>query len=59
MVDISAPREAVKLVADILREAPGAIVGGFLAYVAHETYHTLWKRPAHLVIRRLFRRRAR
>lgn len=31
-------------------------VGGFVAYVLHQTYHEIWKRPAHRLIRLVFRR---
>jgi hypothetical protein len=57
VIVISAPSELIRAVGDILREAPGMILGGFLGYVAHEIYHAIWKRPGHLLLRKLFRKR--
>lgn len=45
-------------VADNLRDAPGALAGGFIGYVMHETYHKVWKKPAHSLIQRIFRLRS-
>lgn len=49
--------DMLRWVADHLREAPGALAGGFLAYVMHELFHVVWKKPGHLLTRRIFRRR--
>lgn len=56
MVDESMPIAVLRLIVDIIREAPGAIIGGFLAYLAHEAYHIIWRRPGHILIRKVMRR---
>jgi hypothetical protein len=39
-----------------LHEELGLGLGGFVAYVAHQTWHVIWRRPARWLVRRITRK---
>lgn len=52
---IAFPMALAMWVTDHLRTIAPEIVGGFVAYFLHQTYHAIWKRPAHFLLRLIFR----